>query len=96
MRGRIVAGGYTQMKLNNAPIAANKQEYIEITARRGRDTELRKSLKQDIKSAAQKYLFDDQGTADEIIEFIREAVDCRRKSGGLLPVDWMPSKKASL
>ena len=53
-------------------------------------------LKQEIRSAAQKYLFDDQEAADEIIEFIRAAVDCLRETGGLLPVDWLPSKKASL
>ena len=96
MRGRIVAGGYKQMKLDNAPIAANKQEYIEITVRLAEDADRRKSLKQEIRSAAQKYLFDDQEAADEIIEFIQAAVDCRRETGGLLPVDWIPSKNASL
>ena len=96
MRGRIVAGGYKQMKLHNAPIAADLQEYIEIAVSLAKETELRKSLKQDIRSAAQQYLFDDQDTADEIIEFIRAAVDCRRDTGGLLPVNWAPSKKASL
>ena len=93
MRGRIVAGGYKQMKLHNAPIAADSQEYIKITARLAKDTELRKALKQDIRSAAQKYLFDDQEAADEIIEFIRAAVECRRETGGLLPVDWMPTSR---
>ena len=96
MRGRIVAGGYMQMKLHNAPIAANKQQYIEITIRLAEDASARKMLKQEIRSAAQKYLFDDQEAADEIIEFIRAAVDCRRDTGGLLPVNWAPSKKASL
>ena len=96
MRGRIVAGGYMQMKLHNAPIAANKQEYIEIVVRLAENADARKMLKQEIRSAAQKYLFDDQEAADEIIEFIRAAVDCLRETGGLLPVDWLPSKKASL
>ena len=96
MRGRIVAGGYKQMKLHNAPIAANKQEYIEIIVRLAEDAGARKTLKQEIKSAAHKYLFDDQEAADEVIEFIRAAVDCRRETGGLIPVDWLPSKKAGL
>ena len=96
MRGRLVAGGYMQMKLHNAPIAANKQQYIEITVRLAEDAGTRKTLKKEIRSAAQKYLFDDQQAADEVIEFIRAAVDCRRETGGLLPVNWTPSKVASL
>ena len=92
MRGRIVAGGYMQMKLRDAPIAANKHEYVEITVRLAEDSCARKMLKQEIRTAAHKYLFDDQEAADEVIEFIRAAVDCRRETGGLLPVNWMPCK----
>ena len=82
------------MKLENAPIAATLEEYIEITVRLAEDPALRKSLKQQIKAAAQKHLFDDQEAVEEIIEFIRAAVECNRKLGGVLPVDWKPSRKA--
>ena len=96
MRGRIVAGGYKQMNLERPPIAADIQEYVELTVRLAKDAELRAQIKQEIKTAAQKYLFDDQEAADEFIEFILAAIEENRRSGGLLPVDWMPSNKASL
>ena len=95
MRGRIVAGGYKQMRLENPPIAADINEYVELTVRLAKDAELRAQIKEEIKTAAQKYLFDDQEAADEFIEFILAATDKKRESGGLLPVDWRPSKKAS-
>jgi len=37
MRGRIVAGGYKQMKLENPPVAENIQDYIELTVRLAED-----------------------------------------------------------
>ncbi|KZR68157.1 tetratricopeptide repeat protein [Cyanobacteria bacterium 150NLHA] len=92
MRGRIVKGGYNQMKLDDAPIAANINEYIDITVRLVKDSYLRETLKRKIKSAAQKHLFDDQEVADEIFEFIHTAVDCKRETGELLPVNWKPTK----
>ncbi|ABM77036.1 tetratricopeptide repeat protein [Prochlorococcus marinus] len=95
MRGRIVAGGYKQMKLENAPIAANTQEYIEITVMLAENVESRKCLKKQIEARAQKYLFNDQEAANEIIEFLQAAVDCRHKTGGLLPIGWIPSQRPS-
>ena len=71
MRGRIVAGGYKQMKLESPPIAADINEYVELTVRLAKDAELRAQIKEEIKTAAQKYLFDDQEAADEFIEFTR-------------------------
>ena len=96
MRGRIVAGGYKQMTLDNAPIANDIDDYIEITIRLAEDADLRRSLKQQIKTSALMHLFDDQEAANEIIEFIRAAVDENRETGCLLPVDWSPSKNGSL
>ena len=60
MRGRIVAGGYKQMNLERPPIAADIQEYVELTVRLAKDAELRAQIKEEIKTAAQKYLFDDK------------------------------------
>ena len=93
MRGRIVAGGYKQMRLENAPIADTLQEYIELTVRLAGDAELRRRMKRDIKSAAHKYLFNDHEAADEIFEFIQAAIIEKKKAGGLLPVGWMPLKR---
>ena len=96
MRGRIVAGGYKQMKLDNAPVAESLQDYIEITVRLAEDPILRKMLKREIKHAAERYLFNDKEAVDEIAEFIKSAVECNRETGGLLPVDWTSSKQISL
>ena len=54
----------------------------------------RTTLKREIRSAAHKYLFDDQEAADEVIEFIDSIVYCRRETGSLLPVDWVPYKSS--
>ena len=95
MRGRAVAGGYKQMRLESPPIAANINEYVEVTVRLAKDSELRAQMKQDIKTAAQKYLFDDQEAADEFIKFILAAIDEKRRSGGLLPLGWNTTNKYS-
>ena len=92
MRGRIVAGGYKQMQFDSPPIARDIKEYIEITVRLAQNTELRVQMKQNIKTAAQKYLFDDQDASDELIGFIHAAVDENRRTGGLLPLEWKYSK----
>jgi len=88
MRGRIVAGGYKQMELLNPPIAENIRDYIELTLQLARDVKQRSLLKQEIKSAAQKHLFDDNRASDEIINFFKAAVDEYRNTGGLLPLEW--------
>ena len=96
MRGRIVAGGYNQMKLERPPIAADIKDYIELTVRLAENAELRAQIKQEIKTAARQYLFDDQEAADEFIEFIKAAIDENRRTSGLLPFDWQATKKYSL
>ena len=95
MRGRI--GRWIQAdEFERPPIAADTKGYVELTVRLAKDAELRAQIKQEIKTAARKYLFDDQEAANEFIEFILAAIDENRRSGGLLPVDWLPSKKARL
>jgi predicted O-linked N-acetylglucosamine transferase (SPINDLY family) len=91
MRSKIVAGGYKQMRLDDAPVAANPEEYIDWCRRLASDRDLRKSLKIRIKRAAQQYLFDDKEIGDEILDFFNAAVACSRETGGLLPVDWTPT-----
>ena len=93
MRSRIVAGGYKQMKLKNPPVASNIQEYIDLTIELAKNAEIRVQLKEEIRTAAQKYLFNDQEAANEIVEFFQAAIEEYRKTGGLLPVGWKPSLK---
>ena len=90
MRGRAVAGGYKQMKLQNAPVARNIQEYIDLTIKLAKTPELRMQLKEGIKTSALQYLFDDQEAANEIIEFFKAAIEENRSTGGKLPLGWKP------
>ncbi len=93
MRGRAVAAGYKQMKLKNAPVARNIQEYIDLTIKLAKNPEIRMQIKEGIKTAALQYLFDDQEAANEIIEFFKAAIEERRNTGGLLPLGWKPLLK---
>ena len=70
MRCRIVAGAYKQMKLKNAPVASNIQEYIDLAIKLTKNSELRIQIKEESKIAAQQYLFNDKEAANEIIEFL--------------------------
>ncbi len=87
MRGRIVAGGYQQMNLENAPVARSPDEYVEWCKRLAESSDIRDRLKDDIRNAAQQHLFNDQEAGDEFIEFIFAAIESDR-AGRKLPLEW--------
>ena len=95
MRGRIVAGGYKQMELENPPVAVNIQDYIEIVVNLASSLKSRVILKQKIKDAARNSLFDDKEASAEIVEFIQASISEKKNTGGLLPVGWQYSSRRS-
>jgi protein O-GlcNAc transferase len=94
MRGRIVAGGYRQMQLDNAPVAASPDEYVQWCRRLAESKELRERMKEDIRNAAHQHLFNDQQVGGEFVEFIFAAIEsaCQGKK---LPLDWYSTRKES-
>jgi protein O-GlcNAc transferase len=94
MRSRIVAGGYRQMQLSDAPVASSPDEYVKWCGRLAESKELRERLKVSIRKAAHEHLFNDKRIGDELLEFIFAATDSARQ-GKKLPLDWHPTRNES-
>ena len=59
MRSRVAAGGYKQMKVLNAPIAKNVDEYVKIATELANDTKKNLLLRENLKEGAKLHLFND-------------------------------------
>jgi len=84
-RGRVVAGAYTQMSLEGAPVASDRQAYVELakSIAGGALPDLRDRLRE----AAHRELFGDHRAIDEFERFLVEAVEAARR-GECLPSGW--------
>ncbi|HEY8099802.1 MAG TPA: tetratricopeptide repeat protein [Burkholderiaceae bacterium] len=89
MRGRIVAGAYRQMGIDNAPIAARLEDYAPLALALGRDPEKRRALRHVSVEAAKRELFEDMQAVREFECFLTAAVTAAGR-GEKLPVGWRP------
>lgn len=89
MRGRIVAGAYRQMGVDDAPIAARLDDYAPLAIALGREPERRKALRQKLLDAAGRELFEDIRAVREFESFLEAAVAAAGE-GQKLPVGWRP------
>jgi predicted O-linked N-acetylglucosamine transferase (SPINDLY family) len=74
MRGRIVAGAYRQIGLTQAPIAISRQGYAPLVLALGRSPQRRQTLREAIRNAARRELFDDMMAVRELEDFLESAV----------------------
>jgi protein O-GlcNAc transferase len=93
MRGRIVAGAYRQMGVEDAPIAPTIEDYAPLALALGRDAERRHKLRETLKEAAKRELFEDEGAVRELEAFFEAAVASARR-GEKLPDGWSPKSSA--
>ena len=77
MRGRIVAGAYHQMGIENPPIAASLEDYASLALSLAKDTDRLKIMKRQFSKAARKYLFTDKLYIREFEDFIKSALNER-------------------
>ena len=90
MRGRIVAGAYAQMGIENPPIASSLDEYAPLAISLAQDEGRRAILSAKLKEAAEAHLIEDDLAIEEFDQFVQAALDARR-AGKLLPTRWRGS-----
>ena len=87
MRGRIVAGAYSQMGIEDAPIAPSLDDYARTAVSLAQDRERRAELSGRLKQAARRDLFNDDLALEEFDIFIRAALSACQQ-GARLSADW--------
>lgn len=89
MRGRVVAGAYRQMGIEDAPIAERLEDFAPLALALGRDEDRRRKLRQDILRAAGDSLFSDMAAVRECEAFFIAAVEAAG-AGEKLCAGWKP------
>jgi protein O-GlcNAc transferase len=89
MRGRVVAGAYAQMGIEDPPVAATPQAYAEIALALGRDPERRAGLRRELQARARAHLYEDAAAVREFEAFLEAAV-AAAAAGERLPSGWRP------
>ena len=77
MRGRIVAGAYHQMGIENPPIAVSLEDYASLAISLAKDPDRLKIMKRQLSKAARKHLFTDKLYIREFEDFIKAALNER-------------------
>ena len=88
MRGRLVAGCYQQMEIEDPPIAARREDYAPLALALGGDPQRRQALRDALLQAKEK-LFADLHAVREFEAFLGAAADAATR-GEKLPGDWRP------
>ena len=89
-RGRVVAGAYWQMGIEDAPIVARMEDYAALALALGKDPERRARLRHASVAAARRALFNDRAAVDELESFLTASVEAAGR-GALLEVGWSPA-----
>ena len=87
-RGRVVAGAYRQMKILDAPIAEQVEDYAALAVELGLDEKRRHALIQDTLQKVQ-FLFNDKVAVQEFEDFVHDAVTATGQ-GKMLSESWRP------
>ena len=73
LKANITAAAYKQMKISNPPIVKNSKEYIDLAIQLAKDSKKNHSLRNDLKNAANKYLYKSLKTLKQFEQFLEEA-----------------------
>jgi hypothetical protein len=87
MRGRIVAGAYSQMGIEDAPIAPSLDDYAKTAVSLAQDRQRRAEMSARLKQAARRDLFNDDLALQEFDIFVRAALSACQQ-GARLSADW--------
>lgn len=94
MRGRIVAGAYRQMDIQDPPIAKRLEDYATLALSYGRDPIKRKFFQDQCKEGV-RALYADMKSVREFEYFIEAALTAANE-GSLLPVGWSPAAASNI
>jgi signal transduction histidine kinase len=89
MRGRVVAGAYRQMRIENPPVVARLGDYVPHALALGRDAERCRAIRADSMEAARRHLYDDRQAVRELETLLQAAV-AAAGIGTRLPEGWIP------
>ena len=87
LSGRVVLGGYRQMRLEHPPVANSIEEFVRLVVELASDKAALKSLKSKLRDAASRYLCNDTQVADEFAAFVVSSVSAAKR-GTKVPPDW--------
>lgn len=90
MRGRVVAAGYKQMNIHDAPIVDRPEDYAALAVALSKDVERHRALCEELKIGS-KELFADLGAVRELEKFLIAAVEAAA-AGRKLPTGWPLNK----
>ncbi|MDA9625213.1 tetratricopeptide repeat protein, partial [Luminiphilus sp.] len=91
LSGRVVLGGYRQMRVENPPVANSIGEFVRLVVELASDSVALKRLKSILRDAASRYLWDDTQIADEFAAFVTASVDAAER-GSKVPPDWQANR----
>ncbi len=86
-RGRNVAAAYRQMKVADAPVVQQLEDYATMALALGRDKQRRLALQTASLAAAERELYEDVQAVGEFESFLEAAVATAGR-GERLPTDW--------
>ncbi len=89
-RGRIVAGAYAQMGVDDPPVAPTPGDYAAIAVALGRDPARRERLRAELIEKGRAQLYADSGAAREFEAFLEAAVAAAADTR--LPSGWSPDR----
>ena len=73
LKTNITAAAYKQMKISKPPIVQNSKEYINLAIKLAQDDKKNLSLREELKTAANKYLYKNSKVLKEFEQFLEEA-----------------------
>ena len=75
MRGRIVAGAYRQMGIDNPPIATSHAQYAQLAVALAQDRQARDQLAERLRNAAKREMFSDELAVRAMEAFFEAAIE---------------------
>ena len=73
LKSNVTTAAYRQMKISNPPIVKNSEEYIDLAIKLAQDSKKNFSLREELKVAANKYLYNNLKALKEFEQFLEEA-----------------------
>ena len=79
LRKNMTFAAYKQMKISSPPIVKNNKEYINLAVELAKDKKKNNSLREEIKIAANKYLYNNSNVLKEFEIFLEEAYKANKE-----------------
>ncbi len=90
MRGRIVAGAYRQMGIDNPPVATSYAQYAQLAVALAQDRQARDQLAERLRDAAKREIFSDQLAVHAMEAFFEAAMEAAGRNTWLSQ-NWCPA-----